>query len=326
MRTLAPDKLPLKWFRTVATIFVLSYAAYYVYANFASFRVLLGASWTWLVLMLMFQLLTIYASSSENAVLYRALGAAVGSTESFRLTNLSAFANLVLPQGGSLTKALYLKQKHGIPYAKTSASFLGLFVIYLLIASGVLLVTNLSTILLGGAVPLLLWVVALLACASGLLFLFDVPLGPLRGLGTIGALLSGFSDGWKSLRMDRKQLLKACLWQLATFMGSGLYISTAYGSLGMKMNVLLAVSLSVLISLTNIIVIVPGNLGIQEAAYGYLSYLSGMVFAEGVVVGVLVRVGMLLLTLLLAPPAWYYLIYRQKLRLRVAPPATRGQD
>jgi hypothetical protein len=247
--------------------------------------------------------------------LYQAAGAPIGNIESFRLTNVSAFFNLIFPQGGSLTKAIYLKQKYGIPYTKTSAIFLGLLLIYLDIGAAVMLVTNFATVLLGGTVPLVLWVIALIACASSLFFMFDFPKFSLFKLGKIGELISSFSDGWNSLRTNKSHLAKACIWQLVTFVCSGLWISTAYYSLGIKLNPLLGISLSVLITFSNILVLIPGNLGIQEAAYGYFTYLSGMMFSQGVVVSALARVVVLMVTLLLTPLSWYYLFYKQNISL-----------
>ena len=145
--------------------------------------------------------------------------------------------------------------------------------------------------------------------------MIDFPKGSLPKLGIIGALRSNYSNGWKSLRTNRSCLLNACIWQFIIFVSAGIWVSTAYYSLGIKINPLLGISLSVLISFTNILVIVPGNLGIQEAVYGYLTYLTGMSFAQGVVVSALVRVVLLLMTLLLTPVSWYYLFYKQNINL-----------
>jgi len=312
---LKSDSKLIKFIRTVSTVLVLAYSAYYLYINADYFRVLLEIKWESLSLMSFFILVNIYASASENSALFQALGAPIGNIESFRLTNVSAFFNLFLPQGGTITKAVYLKQKHGIPYSKTPALFLGLLVIYILIGSGVILITNLATLLMGKAVPLIFWIVACFGCASGILFIVDFPKGALPKMGKIGILISNYSDGWKSLRANKSCLIKACIWQFIIFVSAGVWVSTAYYSLGLKINPLLGISLSVLISFTNILTIVPGNLGIQEAAYGYFTYLTGMPFAQGVVVSALVRVVLLSMTLLLTPASWYYLFYKQNIKL-----------
>jgi uncharacterized membrane protein YbhN (UPF0104 family) len=274
---------------------------------------LLQINWKILGLMVIFILFNIFASASENALLYRALGAPIGNIESFGLTNVSAFFNLLFPQGGTITKAIYLKRRYKIPYSKTPAMYLGLLVIYLIIGAGVILVTNIVTITMGGKVPLVLWIAVCCASASGILFMIDIPKRSLHRLGKIGTFLSNYSDGWKSLRTNKSCLIKASIWQLIIFICSGIWVSTAYYSLGIPINPLLGISLSVLISFTNILVIVPGNLGIQEAVYGYFTYLTGMSFAEGVVVSALVRVVLLSITICLTPLSWYFLFYKHKI-------------
>jgi hypothetical protein len=71
----------------------------------------------------------------------------------------------------------------------------------------------------------------------------------------------------------------------------------------------------VLISITNIFVIVPGNIGIQEVVFGYFTYLSGLLFFQGVIISTLIRVVDLLATLLLIPFSWYFLFYRQNIQI-----------
>ena len=193
--------------------------------------------------------------------------------------------------------------------------YLGLLVIYLLVGSLVILVTNIVTILLGGTVPFVFWIAVCGASASGLLFTIDFPQKSFFRLGKISTLISNYSEGWKSLRTNKSRLLNACIWQFFIFVSSGIWVSIAYYSLGIKINPLLGISLSVLISFTNILVLVPGNLGIQEAVYGYFTFLTGLSFAQGVVVSALVRAVLLAITLCLTPFSWYFLFYRQNISL-----------
>jgi uncharacterized membrane protein YbhN (UPF0104 family) len=310
---LKPDSKFVKFIRGLATTGVLMSGTYYLFTNLDSFNILATVNWKILVFMVFFIFINIFASSSENAVLFQALGAPIGNIESFGLTNVSAFLNLILPQGGTITKAIYLKQKYGIPYSKTPALFLGLLVIYLLIGSLVILITNLATIYMGGAVPFIFWIAACLGCTSGIFFMIDFPKELLLRQGKIGSMISNYSDGWKSLRTNRSCLIKACIWQFVIFASAGVWVSAAYYSLGLKINPLLGIGLSVLLSFINILTIIPGNLGIQETAYGYFTYLTGMSFAQGVVVSAFVRVVLLLITLFLAPASWYNLFYKQNI-------------
>lgn len=310
------DSRSIKFIRSIATAGILIYGAYYIYLNREAFSTLQNIGLKYIIIMILFILINIYASAAENAVLFRALGAPINNIESFGLTNISAFFNLILPQGGTIVKAVYLKQKYNIPYSKTPALYLGLFVIYLLIGAGVILIINLLTIIMGKTVPYVLWVAVCGASLSGLMLMVDFPKGVLPKLGRIGTWASNYSDGWRSLRTNKPCLVQACVWQSVIFLSSGVWVTMAYYSLGMKISLLIGTGLSILSSFSNILVIIPGNFGIQEVVYGYFTYLTGTLFAQGVVVSALVRIVLLLITLLLAPISWYYLFHKQDINLK----------
>lgn len=294
---------------------ILLFALYYSYINLDSFYILFKVDYRAFFVMLASALFFLYASAVQNAILIHAFGAPISNFESFGLTNVSSFFNLFLPQGATLTKAVYLKQRYGVPYSKSPALFLGLLIVFLIIGAVILFITNLSVLLMGDHVPIMFWVITFCALASGLLFGVEFPKESILRFGRIGALMSNFSDGWKSLRMNRSCLAKASAWQVVIFLSSGIWVATAYYSLGIKINPLLGVSISLFASFMNLLVIIPGNFGVQEIMYGYFTILSGMLFSQGVVVSVLIRGVGLLVTLVLAPISWYFLFYRQGIRI-----------
>jgi len=294
---------------------ILLFAFYYSYLNLDSFYMLFKVDYRAFLVMLASALFFLYASAVQNAILIHAFGAPISNFESFGLTNVSSFFNLFLPQGATLTKAVYLKQKYGVPYSKSPALFLGLLIVFLIIGAGILFITNLSVLLMGNHVPTIFWVITFCALASGLLFGVEFPKESILRFGKIGQLMSNFSDGWKSLRMNTSCLVKACAWQVVIFLSSGIWVATAYYSLGIKINPLLGVSISLFASFVNLVVIIPGNFGVQEIVYGYFTILSGMLFSQGVVVSVLIRGIGLLVTLVLAPISWYFLFYNQGIRI-----------
>ena len=93
-----------KFIRSIVTISILIYGVYYFYSNQKSFLALAQIDWKILGIMVIFILINIFASSSENAILYRALGAPVNCIESFGLTNVGAFFSLLFPREEQLQK------------------------------------------------------------------------------------------------------------------------------------------------------------------------------------------------------------------------------
>lgn len=314
-RTLKVNQRLLNIFRALFMTSVLLFALYYSYINLDSFYILFKVDYRAFFVMLASTLFFLYASAVQNAILIRAFGVPISNWESFGLTNVSSFFSLFLPQGAILTKAVYLKQRYGVPYSKSPAVFLGLLVVFLVIGAGILFITNLSVLLMGNRVPIVFWAITFCATASGLLFWIEFPKGSILRFRKIGKLISNFSEGWKSLIMNRSCLIKTSAWQMAIFLSSGVLVTTAYYSLGIKINPMLGISISLFASFANLVVVIPGNIGVQEIVYGYFTVLSGVLFSQGIAVSVLIRGVGLLLTLVLAPISWYLLFYRKGIRI-----------
>jgi len=315
-RSLKVNRKVQLFFRVLLTIGFLLFILYYSYMNLDSFYLLLKVDYRAFFVMLVSALLFLYASAVQNAILIRAIGVPISNFESFGLTNIGSFFNLFLPQGAALTKAVYLKQRYGVAYSKSPALFLGLLIVFLIIGAGILFITNLSVLLMGNHIPSILWLFTFLALASGMLVGIDFPTESMARFGKIGELMSNFSDGWKSLRKNRSCLVKASAWQALIFLSLGIWTATAYYSLGIKINPLIGISISVFASFANLVMIIPGNFGIQEIVYGYFTILSGLLFSQGVVVSVLIRGIGLLITLVLAPISWYILFYSQGIKIK----------
>ena len=298
----------------IIVMFVL--IGYYIYSNKSDFEVIFEINKTSFAHFLILMLITSFFNAAQNAVLIRSLGIPFSNLESFGLSNISALVNLILPQGITVTKAVYLKHRYAVPYSKFSALFLGVLVIFLLIGASLMALTNILAILRGIEVPGILWIGSVAGAASSLLFFFDFPKKYFGKFGKVGALIESFSDGWTELRLNRSCLIKACLWQIAIFISSGMGITLAYRSIGVDIDPTLGVSLSVFISFSNLVAIIPFNFGIQEVIYGYLTYLSGLMFFQGVVISTLMRVVGLSIPLLIAPFSWYFLFFRRGIKLR----------
>jgi uncharacterized membrane protein YbhN (UPF0104 family) len=313
---LARQQRTTRTLRTLLTIVVFAIIGYYVYSNKNDFEVILKISKINFVSFTIFVFLSSFFNAAQNAVLIRSMGIPFSNLESYGLSNISALANLILPQGVTVTKAVYLKHRYAVSYSKFSALFLGLLVIFLLVGALLMALTNILATVQGIEVPGILWIGSVAGAASSLLFFFDFPKRYFQKFGKLGALVESFSDGWNQIRSNKSCLVKACLWQIAIFISSGIAITLAYRSIDITINPVLGISLSVFISFSNLVAIIPGNFGIQETVYGYLTYLSGLMFVQGVVVSTLTRVVGLLITLLIAPFSWYFLFFRHGIKLQ----------
>lgn len=302
--------------QVILTIATFMFTSYYIYSNKSDFKIILNIDKVSFISLSSFFFLTSFFNAAQNAVLIRSLGVQVSNLESFGVSNISAIVNLIVPQGLTITKAIYFKQRHKVSYSTFSALFLGLLVIFLLIGALIMTLMNLVAAIQGVKVPAILWISSFFGIASSMLFFFDFPKGSLWKIGKVGILLESFSDGWKELRSNKRCLIEASLWQVAIFISSGITVIIAYHSIGIDINPMLGISLSIFISYSNLIAIIPGNIGVQESIYGYLSYISGLMFVQGVVISALIRTIGLVITIFIAPLSWYFLFFRYKIKLR----------
>lgn len=170
---------------------------------------------------------------------------------------------------------------------------------------------------MGRSVPPVLWLGGT-ALASVFMLWLTIPQWIILRLGRVGKILDLFSRGVKSLRSNKKCLKKVAFYQLLLFCIGGGAIAVAYRSLHLQMGVLMGVVILVLNSFLSLVNISPGNLGIREAVFGYLSELSGLSFAQGVAASVLIRAVGLVITYSIAPIAWYLLFSRQNIKVNLA--------
>ncbi len=306
----------IKVIRYLITGIVFFLAGWYIYQNYEELKALVLIN-GWAVLALVCAgILRRFVDSARFAALYKALGAHIGLMENFGLSQVAATLNLLLPaQAGVVARAVYMKRQYALPLSQTPSILLGIFVFSLFIGACIMALSNSIIAFMGNSVPLILWLYVVVAGASVVLFWISIPEQLTSRLGRIGNMLRLFSDGWKSLRSNKRCLIETGIYQILTFIGSGLIITIAYYSLGVDINPLLGISIAVFIALSNTISITPGNFGIQEAVIGYLSQLSGILFVEGIAAATLIRVAGLVITFGIAPIAWYMLFFRQNIQI-----------
>jgi uncharacterized membrane protein YbhN (UPF0104 family) len=304
-----------RWLRFLLTLILVSLLIVYSYNNREELTVLTTISWHLLFILVVLMFISMFIRSLQSVILYWAIGIPIRIWEGFGLAVFASMTSLLFPHASFVTKAVYLKKKYQLPYSQIPAIFLGNFVVFLLVGALVMMVSNFTSLILGYNVPAIFWAGIVAAVASTFLFWFEIPIGITNHLGHVGNMLRLFSVGWQKLRNNRALLVKAGLLQLLSFVINGFIISLAYQSLNLGISPLIGTSMAVFVSFSNLVMITPGNIGVQEIVYGYLSELSGVVFVQGIVISTLIRVIGWLTILFAAPICWYLLFFRQNLSM-----------
>jgi uncharacterized membrane protein YbhN (UPF0104 family) len=306
----------IRFIRVIATIVILLLFGIYIFFHINEFKSLLKIDPIYIILMLCLSFISMYANASQNALLYNVLGAQVGNLESVGISSIAAFFNLFIPQGTTIVKAVYLNHRYNIPYSKAPAFFLGILVIFLLVGSGFLLLSNMILLLMKETIPVIIWIFAIVVSFSGLLLIVDIPKTLFKKNKFINGLLANFSEGWRELRTNKSCIIKASFYQIIIFCCSGVSMAVAYRALGININPLFAISFSAVYLCSTILTIIPGNLGIQESIFGVLSSQMGLAFSQGVIMSTLIRLIVLSTLFVSFPVSWYFLFYRHGIVIR----------
>jgi uncharacterized membrane protein YbhN (UPF0104 family) len=211
--------------------------------------------------------------------------------EWFRLTCVGQFLNLFVPQFGHVYRAWSLERQHGLAYGDYAigASVFLWFEVFtgLALACAVTALTDPGLRL--GSLPLLVpLVVSTISLLCGPIFVQRLSLGPLRcstllqrvGLSIVKARRA-LADSWFITRYLSVNLL-----------ATGVHIAIlwlAFYAIGERLGFGSVMFFQVVLKLTSLVFVTPGNIGLTELAYGVaVDAVSGGV-QNGIAVAVLIR-------------------------------------
>jgi hypothetical protein len=226
---------------------------------------------------------------------------------------LGRFLNLFVPQAGNVYRAVELQRRHGIGVQRflvafVNAPWLAMILNFLFGALAVALLAP-ATELAGWPLSLVLVVAALVTTVAPLLVLAVLrPLLELRAFERyrlLSVLQSRLSEMVAVTLVSLREpvyLLKVGAWTLVSFVQTSYLMVVGFQALGLEAGVGVAVTFYVLLQVTTYVQITPGNLGVQELAFGVLSTGFGASAADGVLVSALLRVTGVVALLALALP------------------------
>ena len=251
------------------------------------------AAVAWLVAQ---QLLYLVAQSGRfHVVLVRFARRPVGFVPWLRLFTIGRFLNLFVPQGGNVYRAVELRRRFGVGYQDFLAAFVNApwLAMVLNLALGAVAVAALQPAAAIGGWPL--WLVltgaALLGAAAPFAALAVLPLGPdrWRPLAWLRARRAELVRATLESLRDRRYLERVFAGPLVSFVQASAMICYGFAALGSPVGVAEAIAFYVLLQLATYFPVTPGNVGVQELAFGALAAGFGAAAVDGVVVSGLIR-------------------------------------
>ncbi len=251
------------------------------------------AAVAWLVVQ---QLAYLVAQSGRfHVVLVRFANRPVGFTPWLRLFVIGRFLNLFVPQGGNVYRAVELRRRFDVAYVDFVAAFVNApwlaMVLNLAIGAVAVLALRPGTELAGWPLWLLLAAATLAGAAAPFVALALLPLLPRRWrpLAWLHARLAEMVRATLASLRDRRYLAAVFAWTFVSFVQATAMLWYGFSALGSPVGVAEAIAFYVLLQLATYFPVTPGNVGVQELAFGALSAGFGASAVDGVVVSGLLR-------------------------------------
>ncbi len=296
---------------TAFTCLMMGALVVYAWNNRELFAGLLDVHVGFLIGLAALWLVVIWIAGLRTQLFVGLLDVDLSAKESLQLEVATSMSGYLIPfKGSQVTKAVYLKKRHGFPYAHfLTVLFASYPLKFLAVAATGIALTFLLYFERG---VLELQILAFFLTLIGLTtFVLKVPL-PIPS--SDKKLLSGLRsvlDGWGLLREDPTSLLHIILLFAASCIVTGGQLFVAYGALSMGVQLLPALLIGTVYTFTFFTSATPGSSGFAEAVVGVASHLMRIGFAEGIVAAVLVR-GVSTGMALLLGPIFSYLLSREQ--------------
>lgn len=289
---------------------LLIWLLYYIKNNIADFRQLSLVNPIYIVYFIIINLIFSFTNGLVIKYLVEPFKIKLLFKEWFGLSVITTFYNAITPfRGGAIARAVYLKKKHNFSYTNFLATLSGVYVINLLVAS---LLGILSLILIymryeiSSAIVLLVFLAFFLPTLFIVLFSPKIP----EGKNFLANKLAKVINGWHLIRKNKKIVSIVTLTIAVQLMLGVIGTILVYGIFGVELEFAKSLFLVSISYLSIVISITPGAIGISEAVQVFSAMVVGIMPAQSIAAAILGRIISTLILLVLGPIFSYILIKR----------------
>jgi len=286
-----------KIFRLILIVICVAYLMRFFYKSRDSLQIAFTVNFKIIFYIILLQLIYyLLVGYRFQLVLEKCSGCKLNFLPWLKIFILGKFLNTVFSQVGSIYRSVRLKQDYSVSYTRYISSFTSMAwmdtCMNLVIAAAVIVVLN-PGFRIGQFVAwkiltiLTIVVIALPVLAEILLRKINFKN---RYLNWLHSKLSEVLTVSVNNLRDMAYLLKIGLLGLAVFIRTCVMFYVYFSAFDVHVSLPALAVFYTLFKLSTFIVLTPGNLGVQEVAYGFLSEQMGIGMAQGVLVATFIRV------------------------------------
>jgi uncharacterized protein (TIRG00374 family) len=297
--------------KTVFFVALLAVVVWYVRAHRSEFSDLRDVHLN-IVLLLSLLFLIIYALLGYiNSLILRPLGVKLSHFESFSLSIITGFYNLITPfKGGMAARAVYLKQKYSFTYTDFLATLAASYVIIFFIGS---IVGLASTLLIYKMYGIFSWILFFVFLGVFLPMLFIILFAPKfkepksRFLGKVVRVI----NGWNLIKDDKKVIASISALTLLQLALGAYMLQIQFQAFGTDIGFVKSLFLTAINSLSLLLAFTPAGLGITEAVTVFSALTIGISAQQSLSAAILGRIVSVIVLFILGPIFSYFLLKKQ---------------
>ena len=290
---------------------LIVFAIYYLKNNISDFQNLSIKNPLILLILVVIFLFNYLLISIVTQNLLRPLGVNLHQKESYLLSIVTGFYNLITPfRGGMAARAIYLKRKYNFAYVNFLATLSASYVIIFLVASILGIISTLLIYLESGILSLIVLTIFIATFLAMIFIIFISPKFKERENKWLNRFIKVI-NGWHLIKNNSKVIAVTTIVSLIQILLSTLMLYLQFLTFGIEISFASALFLSSIANLAILIGITPGNLGISEAITVFSASTIGITPVESLSAALLGRAISLVVLFILGPIFSYKLLKKQ---------------
>lgn len=303
----------------ITFIIVILFILYFV-KNKDEFLEVLKISPLYLLTLIFLYSIAFFLNGLFIKVILRRFDKNISSGESLYVSVISSLGNYFLPmRGGAVLRSVYLKKKFNFSYSYFVSTLYGNYIIIFLVNSFIAIISLVFIHIEFGksSLPLYIFFITLFIVMISLSLIkvqihVTIKYGS-KIINKIKNILYKILTGWNLIIEDKRLLIELILITVLSFFITTIIVIVEYLSLGIPINVVNVIFYNCLSSVSLLISITPGSLGIREGLFMITSDVIGISSNEVMQLALLDR-GVTFISLVLLFLFSYLTIYYINLR------------
>ena len=282
---------------TLNTIIIFA-LGYFLFNNVHLFKNLLNINTIDIALIIIMQAIYLWFAGYSSYLIGIKLGVKI--KDFFALQIANRFFNLILPSGGAVFRAIYLKNVYKLSYSKYVTLLLGTYLVTIFTSATISLVIIIYLLNIKATRSLQTIAATLIAIIIASLFIFRTkPFKTTKW--KISKNINKVIQGWEKIKKHKKLIGFLILLSIISLIILAARLYIILPATGTGASITQACFLAIITFLTTVISITPGNIGVREILFAASSHTIGIGYEEAIFASLVLRVISYILPLTTGP-------------------------